>query len=326
LVTWGAVVITAPYFLAAGFYDMEKGFNYGGQAVLEGVMMRGPRHVVTAVRRPDGEIVYQSEPLRGIYTSTWRKVPLARGVIVLLEAMLLGVKSLLFSANVALEEETGETVSQWYLWGMVAVSLVFSVALFFLLPLFLTRLIPLGQNTFLFMLLEGLIRIAIFILYLRLVTLLPDLKRVFGYHGAEHKSINTYEDGKPLDVINAKEHSRVHYRCGTSFLFVVLVIAVLVFSLVGLPGFWWLLLSRIVLVPVIAAISYEIIFYGSRHCGNPVVKFMLAPGIWLQSLTTREPDDSQLEVGLASLKKLFELEEAAQAEPLPAPKSTSVIS
>ena len=305
---------------------MDKSFNYGGQAVLEGVMMRGPKHAVTAVRRPDGEIVYRSEQLRGIYTSRLRKVPLARGVFMLLEAMMLGVKSLLFSANVALEEETGESVSQWYLWGMVALSLVFSVALFFMLPLFLTRLIPLGESTFLFMLSEGLIRIGIFVLYLKLVSLLPDLKRVFAYHGAEHKAINAYEDGQPLEIDTARRYTRVHYRCGTSFLFVVLVIAVLVFSLVGMPGFWWLLLSRIVLVPVIAAISYEIIFLGSRHCGNPVVRFLLAPGTWLQGLTTREPDDTQLEVSLASLKKLFELEEEAQAEPLPAPKSAPLMS
>jgi len=279
-------------------------------------MMRGPRHVVTAVRRPDGEIVYDTAPLGGIYTSSWRKIPLARGVIILIEAMVLGIKSLLFATNVAMEEETGEPVSNWYLWGMVALSLVFAVALFFVLPLFITKVIPLGQNTMLFMLVEGLVRVAIFIIYLKLVSLLPDIRRVFAYHGAEHKTINAHEAGRPLEIAAARGFSRVHYRCGTSFLFVVLVIAILVFSLVGLPGFWWLVLSRIVLVPLIAALSYEIIFFGSRHHDKPAVRVLLAPGLWLQSLTTREPDDSQLEVGLASLWKLFELEAGVQAEPL----------
>ncbi len=289
---------------------MSETFRYGGQAVLEGVMMRGRYHVVTTVRRPDGDLVVSSGPLAGFFTGRIRKVPLVRGVVVLVEAMVLGMKSLLFSASVALEEE-GEKVSSAYLWGMVALALVFSVALFFLAPLFLTKAVGPSDSPVLFNLVEGLIRVAFFVGYLKLISMMPDLKRVFAYHGAEHKTINAYEDGVPLEVAEARKYPKVHTRCGTSFLFVVIVIAVAVFALVGLPSIWLMVLSRVVLVPVIAAISYEITYFGARHHDNVLVRSVLAPGLWLQSLTTREPDDRQLEVAIASLKKLIEIEEAA---------------
>lgn len=289
---------------------MSETFNYGGQAVLEGVMMRGRYHMVTTVRRPDGDLVVSSQPLAGFFTGRIRRVPLLRGVVVLVEAMVLGMKSLLFSASVALEEE-GEKVSSAYLWAMVAFALVFAVALFFLAPLFLTKLVGLENSPVLFNLVEGLIRVAFFVGYLKLISMLPDLKRVFAYHGAEHKTINAYEDGVPLEVAEARKYSRTHTRCGTSFLFVVVVIAVVVFALVGLPSIWLMVLSRVVLVPVIAAISYEITYFGARHQDNVLVRSVMMPGRWLQSLTTREPDDLQLEVAIASLGKLIEIEEAA---------------
>jgi uncharacterized protein YqhQ len=176
-------------------------------------------------------------------------------------------------------------------------------------PLFLTRLIePYINSAVVFNLIEGCIRMIIFIAYLKLVALLPDLRRVFAYHGAEHKTVNAYEDGALLEVEAIKKYNTAHVRCGTSFLFVVLIIAIIVFALVGLPSVWLMVLSRIVLIPVIAAISYEIIYFSARHKNN-LVKAILAPGLWLQSLTTREPDDSQLEVALAALKKAVEIDQ-----------------
>jgi len=290
---------------------MAEQFRYGGQAVMEGVMMRGQKHLVTAVRNPEGEIVYDAGPLHPIFTGRLRKMPFLRGVFVLIEAMGLGIKSLMFSAGVALGEEEQSKASSWYLWGMVAISLAFSVGLFFMLPLVITRAIPVGGSPVLFNLIEGLVRISIFVVYLRLISLLPDLKRVFAYHGAEHKAINAYEAGETLSVATVQPYPRQHTRCGTSFLFVVLVIAILVFSLVGLPNLGYLVLSRIVLLPVIGGISYEIIQFSARHACHPVMKVVMAPGLWLQGLTTREPDAGQVEVGIASLKKLFEIEGAA---------------
>jgi uncharacterized protein YqhQ len=290
---------------------MGERFYYGGQAVIDGVMMRGRKAMVIAVRRPGGGVATSTQPLGGIYSGGVRRIPLLRGVIVLLEVLVLGIQSLLYSANVSLEEE-GEEISGWLVWLLVAVSLASGVALFFMAPLFLTKLLaPHITSSLLFNLIEGVIRVAIFIVYLRLVALFPDIKRVFAYHGAEHKAVNAYEAGLPLEVAEARKYSTAHVRCGTSFLFAVLIIAIIVFALVGLPSLWLMALSRILLTPLIAALSYEVIYFGNRHIGNPVVRGVLAPGLWLQSLTTREPDDSQLEVALSALKKVVELDEAA---------------
>jgi len=243
-------------------------------------MMRGRKTRVTAVRRPSGGLALDIQPLPTIYSGRMRRTPLIRGIIVLIEAMVLGIKRV--------------------------VSLTFAVALFFMAPLFLTKLLdPYINSSLVFHLIEGFIRLAIFIAYLKLMTLVPDIKRVFAYHGAEHKAVNAYEAGVPLEV-----------GCGTSFLFVVLIIAIVVFALVGRPAVWLMVLSRIVLIPVIAALGYEVIYFGANHIKNGFVRAILAPGLWLQTLTTREPDDSQLDVALAALKKVVEvdqLEEAAQA-------------
>ncbi len=301
-------------FFISGFI-MEERFYYGGQAVIEGVMIRGQKAVVTVVRRPGGSLAVATQPLSTMYTGWMRKAPLIRGVVVLIEAMTIGIKALLYSANVSLEEEE-EKVSGLLLWSMVIVALAIAVALFFMAPLFLTKLLdPYINSSVVFHLIEGCLRIVIFIAYLKLVTLVPDLRRVFAYHGAEHKTINAYEDGAPLEVEATRKYNTAHVRCGTSFLFVVLIIAIIVFALVGLPSVWLMVLSRIILIPVIAAIGYEVIYFAARH-KNSLVRAVLAPGLWLQSLTTREPDDSQLEVALAALKKVVEidqLEEAAQA-------------
>jgi len=292
---------------------MTKGFNYGGQAVIEGVMIRGQKAVVTVVRRPGGGLIIQTKPLASIYTGWMRRTPLMRGIIVLIEAMVIGIKSLLYSANVALEEEE-EEISGKTVWAMIAIALVVAVVLFLIIPLFLTRTInPYISSSLVFHLIEGFVRLAIFIAYLKLVGLMPDIKRVFSYHGAEHKAVNAYEAGVPLEVAEVSKYSTAHMRCGTSFIFVVLCIAIIVFALIGRQALWLMILWRVLLIPVIAAIGYEIIYFGARHIKNVAVRVVLAPGLWLQALTTKEPDDSQLEVALSALKKAVEMDQLEEA-------------
>ena len=293
---------------------MARRFYYGGQAVIEGVMMRGQKAMVTAVHRPGGGLAMDIQRLAAVYTSWLRRTPLIRGIIVLVEALVLGIKALLYSANVSLEEEE-EEISGWLVWAIVAVSLVLSVALFFITPLFLTKLLDhYIHSSLVFNLVEGLIRVAIFIAYLRLVGLVPTIKQVFAYHGAEHKAVNAYEDGAALELEAAKEYDTAHRRCGTSFLFVVLIIAIVVFAVIGRPSLWLMVLSRILLLPAIAALGYEVIYFGASHANNIIVRAFTAPGLWLQSLTTRQPDDSQLEVALSALRKAVEVDQVDQTE------------
>ena len=277
--------------------------------------MRGRKTIVTAVRRPGGGMAMDIQPLSPFYTAWMRKTPLLRGIIILIEAMLLGIKSLIYSANVSLEEEE-EKISKKSVFGMVATALVLVVALFFITPLFLTKLAnPYINSSLVFHIIEGIIRLAIFIAYLWLISLVPDIKQVFTYHGAEHKTVNAYEHGVPLEVEAVKEYSTAHVRCGTSFLFAVLIIAIVVFAIIGRQSLWIMLLSRIILIPVIAALGYEVTYFGANHTKNALVRIVLAPGLWLQTLTTREPGDSQLEVAVAALSKVVEidqLEETAQ--------------
>ncbi len=273
--------------------------------------MRGQKVMVTAVCRPGGGLAIDTQSLSTFYTGWTRKAPLIRGIIVLIEAMVLGVKSLLFSANVSLEEE-GEKVSGGLVWVIVAVALVFAVALFFMVPLFLTRLLNIN-SPLVFNLVDGFIRVAIFIAYLKVMALVPDIKRVFAYHGAEHKVVNAYEAGVPLEVEAVRRYGTAHVRCGTSFLFVVLVISIIVFALIGLHSPGLMVLSRIVLIPIIAALGYEVIYFSSRHSNSGLFRAIVAPGLWLQALTTREPDDSQLEVALTALKRAVEADQAEEA-------------
>ena len=278
--------------------------------------MRGQKNIVTAVRQPGGELALDIQPLPAIYTGRMRKIPLIRGIIALIEALALGIKTLLYSANMSLEEEE-EKISGGFVWAVVALSLVLSATLFFVAPLFLARLLaPYINSSLVFHLIEGCIRLVIFVAYLKVMTLLPDIKRVFAYHGAEHKTINAYEDGAPLEVEPVRGYSTTHVRCGTSFLFVVLIIAIIVLAVIGRQSLWLMVLWRIILIPVIAGLGYEIIYFGANHSKNGLVKVIITPGLLLQSLTTREPDDSQLEVALSALKKVIEVEqneEAAQA-------------
>jgi uncharacterized protein YqhQ len=293
----------------------KKKFNYGGQAVIEGVMIRGRQSLVTAIRRPGGDIVTHIKELPPITTGRLRRIPLVRGVVVLVEAMVLGIQSLLYSANVAVEEEMEEIPTK-ALWIMVGAGVVLVVALFFLAPLFLTRwLNTYIPNSLVFNIIEGAIRLVIFIAYLKVISFMPDIKRVFTYHGAEHKTVNAFEAGVPMEVNAIRSYSTAHVRCGTSFLFLVLIIAIIVFAFVGRPTLWLMIVSRIALIPVIMALGYEVIYFGARHSKNWLVKIILAPGLFLQALTTGEPDDKQIEVAIAAMNKAIAIDEAEEAQP-----------
>jgi uncharacterized protein YqhQ len=291
----------------------KKKFNYGGQAVIEGVMIRGRTSMVTAVRRPSGEITTDIKPLPSTTTSKARRIPFIRGVVVLIEAMVLGIQSLYHSANISMEEE-GVKISTKAIWGMMAVAVILVVLLFFIAPLFLTSWISTNiPNTIVFNIIEGVIRLAIFIGYIKLISYMPDIKRVFTYHGAEHKAVNAYEAGVPMEVNAIKGYSRAHVRCGTSFLFLVFIVAIIVFTFVGRQELWLMVISRVVLIPVIMGVGYELIYFGARHSRNWFIKIILAPGLWLQAMTTGEPDDTQLEVAIAAINKAVEIDAAEEA-------------
>jgi uncharacterized protein YqhQ len=294
---------------------MEKSFHYGGQAVMEGVMIRGKEGVAISVRQPDGELNTVRQPLASVYKGRLREMPLVRGIIVLVETLVLGTRALLHSAQVAAAEEGEEKIPAALLWGTVAASLALGVALFVMVPLFTTRYLidPYIGSNLLRNVFEGLIRIGIFIAYLKVISLMPDIRRVFAYHGAEHKVVNAYEAGVPLEVEAVKNYSTAHARCGTAFLFIVLILAIFVFALVGQPTLWIRILSRIALIPVIAVIGYEIMKFGAAHINNKVVRFLLAPGLMLQSMTTREPDDSQIEAAISALSEVLEIDRAADS-------------
>jgi uncharacterized protein YqhQ len=271
--------------------------------------------VAISVRQPNGELNVIREPLASIYKGRLREIPIIRGVIVLVETLALGTRSLLHSAQIAAAEEVGEKIPTAALWGTVAVSLALGVALFFMVPIFATRYLidPYISSAILSSIFEGLIRIGIFIAYLRVIGLIPDIRRVFAYHGAEHKVINAYEAGIPLDVESVKNYSTAHARCGTAFLFIVLVVAIFVFALVGQPTLWVRILSRIVLIPVIAAISYEIMKLGAAHSNSKIVRILLAPGLLLQTMTTREPDGGQIEAAISALNEVIEIDQTVDS-------------
>lgn len=298
---------------------MNKPFNYGGQAVIEGVMMRGRKHMAVAVRNPKGEIVLHSEPLNPrIYASFINKIPFLRGFTLLWDALVLGMRTLLFSADVAMGEEEAE-FSGPVAWGTVAFSLLVAVAIFFVSPLLLISLIKQFVNLSILAqhLIEGVVRLALFLGYVWGIGFLAEIKRVFSYHGAEHKAINAYEQGVELVPEKVAGCSIVHPRCGTAFLLIVMVISIFVFALVGDPPLWLKIVSRIVLIPVIAGIAYEFLKFSAAHQENPLMKLLIAPGLALQGLTTREPDLSMLEVSIAALKKLLAEEQlAAEIQPI----------
>jgi len=289
-------------------------FNYGGQAIIEGVMMRGSKSVAVAVRDPSGQIVVQREPLNAfIYQGPISKIPVLRGLTSLWDALVLGIRALMRSADIALGEEESVEFSGPVAWGTMALSLALGVGLFFLLPMFLVSLVDRYiSSSLVSSAIEGVIRIVLFIGYIAAIGLMPDIRRVFAYHGAEHKTINAFEDGATLEPATVAKYSTAHTRCGTGFLLIVLVIYILITAPMGRPPLLIRLASRLITIPIVAGISYELMKFGARHYDNPLVKALVAPGLALQRLTTREPDESMLEVAIASLKSVLEAEESAE--------------
>jgi uncharacterized protein YqhQ len=291
----------------------------GGQAVLEGVMMRGPSNWAVAVRKPDGQIAEVCRPIQSVMKRHWFfRLPVIRGVIALGESLAIGFRALSISAQYAAQEEGGDgeiqtELSRGALFFAFAIAIAFAVLLFKVTPALITNWLPI-ETTGWFVIVEGLIRVTIFVLYLSLVSLLPDLRRVFQYHAAEHKAINAYEAGEELEPRRVQRFSLIHPRCGTAFLLWVMVIAIFVFAFFGRPAWYWLIATRILLLPVIAGIAYELIRFAGRHTGNRVLMTLLAPGLWLQRLTTREPTLDQLEVSIRALREVLALEQSTASE------------
>ncbi len=304
-------------------------FYYGGQAVIEGVMMRGQRRVAIAVRNPEGEVVTHEEPLpEKIYRSTWSKLPFLRGVVLLWDALVLGTKALMWSADVAMgeDEEDAQGFSGPVAWGTVAVSLLIGVAIFFLLPTAVGHLSEafLGFSKYASAVLEGFFRLFLFIIYLILIARSEEIKRVFMYHGAEHKTINAYEAGAEMIPENVAKYSTRHTRCGTSFLLFVVLVSIILFIPLQFDIWWVRLLSRLALIPVVAGISYEVLRYSTRYQDFLPMKLIIWPGLAMQKLTTREPTLDMLEVAIHALAPVL----AADGLSLPvagetAPASTS---
>ncbi|MBZ4643736.1 MAG: hypothetical protein PWQ25_1862 [Deferribacteres bacterium] len=286
---------------------MGKCVDIGGQAVIEGVMMRAPESFVIAVRREDNKIVVKKDRVK-IDSNRIFKKPFIRGLIGLYNALVLGIKALNFSAYHAMGEGS-EKVTKKEIFIAMFLGLGLGVALFVFLPLLITDLLkyifPLIKDSFLvFNAVDGVIRVVFFILYIYAISFMKDIKRVFEYHGAEHKAIYTYENGLPLTVENARRMSRLHPRCGTSFLLIVMIVSIFIFSLIPKDSHFLIKFgSRIVLLPVIAGVSYEVLKLSSRFKDNFIVNMLIKPGLWLQKITTREPDDLQLEVALVSIKE-----------------------
>jgi len=290
--------------------------NVGGQAVLEGVMMRGASNWAVAVRKPDGDIVEVHQPIKSPMARHWVfRLPVIRGVVALGESLAIGFRALAISANYAAaaeakEGEEGEEVSteltRAQLIFAFAIAIGFAVLLFKVSPALITDWI--GIKAGWFVIVEGGIRVTIFVLYLSLISLFPDLRRVFQYHAAEHKAINAYEAGEELKPEIVQRYSLIHPRCGTAFLLWVMVIAIFVFAFFGRPHWYWLIATRILLLPVIAGIAYELIRFAGKHQDNRVLMSLLAPGMWLQRLTTREPSLDQIEVSIRALKEVLLLE------------------
>lgn len=281
---------------------MGKPVQYGGQALIEGVMMRGPQEISMAIRLPNGEIEVTNKKINPWSQKPAFKLPIIRGFAALIDSLILGIKSLMFSANRAIGEEEGEELSLWEMITTVAIALGAGILLFVALPTASAHLFAEQvSGTVMQNLLEGLVRLLVLFLYILAISRLKDVQRVFQYHGAEHKAIYAYEAGEPLTVENTRKFSRMHPRCGTSFLLIVVVVSIFVFAFLGLEPLWWRILSRVLLMPVVAGIAYELLKFSGRHMDSPLLKWLIVPGLFLQKLTTREPDDSQIEVALAAL-------------------------
>ncbi len=296
--------------------NIEKKFtpkSVGGQAVIEGVMMKGVKNIAIAVRKPDGEITVKKQDLK-LNRSKINKIPILRGVFAFIDSMFQGVQSLMFSAEFFEEEPEKKDkkpniferfLEANYIWISVVLSLAFTVLLFILLPTVLVdyfgRFI---KSTIMLNLLEGVVRIAIFVMYIVLISRMKDIKRVFEYHGAEHKTIFCYEHGEELIVENVRKHGRLHPRCGTSFLFIVMIVSILMFSMFEWSNLFYRIVIRLLMLPVVAGISYEIIKWAGRS-QSKLARILSTPGMWMQKITTSEPDDQQMEVAIAALKNVL---------------------
>jgi uncharacterized protein YqhQ len=309
--------------------------NYGGQAVIEGVMMRGAQALAVAVRDPQGEIVIHTEPLNPrIYGGRLAKVPFVRGLTLLWDALGLGVKSLMFSAEVAMPEEANgqngpEGKNPFHgpaQWGTVIISLSFAVLLFFALPAFLAglleKLLSLGTSPLWGNIIEGSIRLSLLVGYVGLIGLLPDIRRVYGYHGAEHKTINAFEAGAELTPASVARFPLEHPRCGTAFLLTVVVISILLFTLFPPLSVPVRILTRVALLPVVAGIAYELIRFTAAHRDNLLIRWIIKPNLALQRLTTREPDADMLAVSIAAFQAVRAYEANSVAESVPAQTAT----
>jgi uncharacterized protein YqhQ len=283
----------------------------GGQAVLEGVMMRSPSAWSVAVRKPNGEIAEVNRPVVAFsMRHKWAKIPVLRGIVALGESLTIGFRALAISANYAAQDEDEEVQTELTRGQLIfafAVAIGFAVLLFKVSPALITNLLPI-DGTYSFVIVEGVIRVSLFIVYLLVISMLPDLKRVFQYHAAEHKAINALEDGAELEPETVQKYSLIHVRCGTAFLLYVMVIAIFVFAFFGRPDWFWLIASRILLLPVIAGLAYEVIRFAGKHPHNPFLRTLLAPGLWLQRLTTREPSLDQIEVSIRALREVLRIE------------------
>jgi len=319
-----------PERLPNGMLVASKDAPVGGQAVLEGVMMRGVSTWAVAVRVPSaeqkadrardaheaalGEIEVQSFPLvSALKRHKWLRLPIIRGVVALVESLKIGFNALNISANAQLPEDE-EPISKGTWTGTVVLALALAIGLFFLLPVGLTSLFKDSlPNSVVFVIVEKLIRITIFLLYLWAISRIKDLQRVFQYHGAEHKVISCYEAGLPLTPENAKQFSRLHPRCGTSFLLIVMIVAIVVFAPLGTPAWYWLFASRVVGIPLVAGLAFEVIKWFGRNRAKRWVRVLMLPGLKLQLLTTREPDRSQLAVAIAALDAVLAVEQPHEA-------------
>jgi uncharacterized protein YqhQ len=279
---------------------MAQRVFYGGQAVLEGVMMRGRTSMAVAVRAPSGNIVVHAEALPRIYTGWVAKTPFIRGLTMLWDTLGLGMKALMFSADVAVEEESAQ-LPKSVAWGSVALALAFGVAIFFVTPVFLAGIADnwlhswWGAHA-----VEGLVRLGLFIGYVSLIGLFPDIQRVYMYHGAEHMTIHAFEHSDPLTPGEVEKYPTAHPRCGTAFLILIVGISIIIFALVPTPDLVSRALSRVLLIPLIAGLAYEILKLGGAHPDNPLMRLIIAPGLLVQAITTKRPDSAQIEVAIAA--------------------------
>jgi uncharacterized protein YqhQ len=305
-------------------------FSYGGQAVIEGVMIRGRDHYSLAVRRQDGNITHIHEPLSTLFTGFVRRIPFLRGILVLIETLMLGVTALHQSASMAVAdqgEEDEKEMPGWVLALTLGVSLTVGISIFFVLPLLLVWLFELatapeqGEPSYLISnILEGIIRLVILVVYIWVIGFMKDIKRVFGYHGAEHMAVHAHEAGLPLTVANVRKFGTPHPRCGTAFLLTVVLVSIIVFAAINIEGLQWRIVSRIVLIPFIAGVSYEIIRFSGRHQTWLLAALIAKPGLWLQKLTTRQPDDGQIEVAITAMAAAVAADLGQEFEPLFAPR------